>query len=137
MKWQTALLAPAAAMALAASPAIAADSAGTAAKGTHQQDASIPFANSNVRDWRAVGDSTVYFEDNQKNWYKATLFGPAFDLPFTEAIGIIPGPTGALDQFGAVMVRGQRYQFRDFVRVAGPPPGKKTVAAKSKPKTST
>lgn len=97
--------------------------------------ASIPFADHHgVEDWRAVGDRTVYFEDQHRRWFKATLFSPAFDLPFAEAIGIDSGPLGTLDRFGAVVVRGQRYPFSDFVAVDGPPAkarAHKTPAGKS------
>ena len=85
-------------------------------------DASIAFANhGGVYSWRTEGDSTVYFEDQHRHWYRATLFAPAFDLPFVERIGIDSGPMGTLDRFGAVIVKGQRYPFRSFVAVDGPP----------------
>jgi hypothetical protein len=84
--------------------------------------ASIPFANhGGVDTWRVDGDRTVYFQDRHKRWFRATLISPAFDLPFTEAIGIQAGPDGALDRFGSVVVKGQRYPFASFERVDGPP----------------
>lgn len=88
-------------------------------------NARIPFANrGGIWNWRSEGNSTIYFEDNHRQWYKATLFGPAFDLPYVNFIGIDAGPTGTLDRFGAVYIRGQRYPFSSFVKIAGKPPKK-------------
>ena len=63
----------------------------------------------------------IYFKDNFRHWYRAELFGPAFDLPYAQHIGIDASPSGTLDKFGAIYVRGQRYGFRSFERVDGPP----------------
>jgi len=116
---------PLAAALLAGSPAFAAASNST----SHASEASIPFANhGGVDDWRAVGDSTIYFEDLHRHWYRAELMGPAFDLPFVEHIGIDASPIGTLDKFGAIYVHGQRYDFRSFEQVAGPP--QKVLGAK-------
>ena len=65
-----------------------------------------------IWDWRAEGHSTVYFEDNHKQWYKAELFSPSPDLPFVEFIGIDARPSGTLDKWGAVYIHGQRYPFK-------------------------
>lgn len=84
--------------------------------------ASIPFANAGgVDNWRADGDGAVYFQDQHRHWYRATLMGVATDLPFAEHIGIESGPGGTLDRFGAIVVGGQRYAFASFDRVDGPP----------------
>jgi hypothetical protein len=86
------------------------------------QGAEIPFAeHGGIADWRVEGDNTVYFEDQHRHWFRATLLTPAFDLPFVEAIGIEAGPTGSLDNFGAITVKGRRYEFSTFVAVSGPP----------------
>ncbi|MDE8653057.1 DUF6491 family protein [Novosphingobium album (ex Liu et al. 2023)] len=119
-----AILLPLAAMGLAASPALAADSQPGAR-------AAIPFVNHDgVRDWRAENDRTVYFEDSHRQWYKAQLVAPAFDLPYAEHIAIDSGPNGTLDQWGAILVHGQRYPFLSFEKVAGPPPSRHAKAAK-------
>lgn len=94
-------------------------------------DAYIPFVNhGGVRDWRADGDRTIYFQDAHRRWYKAELMSPAFDLPFTEFIAIDGGPSDRLDSFGSVYVKGQRYPFRSFEAIDGQPPkkGKKPKA---------
>ncbi len=82
----------------------------------------IPFANSSgVWDWQSEGDEIVYFQDSHKRWFKAELMRPALDLPFVNHIGIDAGATGRLDKFGAIYVRGQRYVFKSFAQVDGPP----------------
>ena len=116
-----------AALAIASAPTIA--HAAPAPSSRHQaraRDASIPFANTvGVWNWEGRGDSTVYFESNKRQWYKATLMAPSFDLPFVNYIGIDAGPTGTLDRFGAVYIHGQRYPFSSFVKIAGKPPAVK------------
>ena len=85
-------------------------------------NAYIPFANhGGVWDWRSEGDDVVYFKDSHKQWYKAELFSQAHDLPFVWFIGIDAGPTDRLDRWGAIYVNGQRYLFKSFVKVDGPP----------------
>lgn len=86
-----------------------------------ERQASIPFANhGGIWDWRADGENAVYFEDSFGHWYKAELFMPAFDLPFVQFIGVDTSPSGALDKWSAIYVRGQRYPFKSFVQVADP-----------------
>ncbi len=123
-------LLPLAAMACLAVPLTA--SAQTAAPASaKQQDASIPFANrGGVRDWRSQGMDRIYFQDNRGQWYLAKLMGTASDLPFTEFVGIDANPDGSLDKFSAVYVKGQKYPFESFVKVAGPP--SKKAGAKHK-----
>jgi hypothetical protein len=112
---QTLLLAPIAALALASAPALAGNA-------PPQREASIAFADhGGVDDWRAEGDHAIYFKDQHRRWYRAELFGPCFDLPYVEHIGIDARPSGTLDKFGAIYVRGQRCAFRSFEQVPGPP----------------
>lgn len=90
-----------------------------------QQEARIPFVNhGGIRDWRDDGHDTLYVQDRFRHWYKATLMTPAFDLPYTEAIGFDTGPGDTLDKFSAVVVRGQRYQIQSLVPIDGAPPKK-------------
>jgi hypothetical protein len=87
--------------------------------------AEIPFADhGGVRDWRAVGDREIWFQDSHRRWFRAVLMGPATDLAFAEGIRIDAGPNGTLDRFGAIYVRGHRYVFASFERMPGPPPKK-------------
>jgi hypothetical protein len=108
---------PLAAALLGGAPAFGADSQ------LARSEASIPFANrGDVEDWRAQGNNAIWFQDQHRRWYRAELFGPAFDLPFVEHIGIDANPSGTLDKFGAIVVRGHRYGFRSFERMDGPLP---------------
>jgi len=85
-------------------------------------EASIPFVSyGGVDDWRAESDRVIYFKDLHRQWYRATLMSPAFDLPFTERVGIEARGTDRLDKFASVIVRGQSYPIQSFVKVDGPP----------------
>jgi hypothetical protein len=84
--------------------------------------AQIAFANhGGIRNWQAADNQTIYFQDGQRNWYKATLFAPAPDLPFAIGLGIDTRPMGTLDKWSAVYVGGMRYPFSSFEKVSGPP----------------
>lgn len=94
-------------------------------------DASLPFADKGgVQDWRAVSDREIWFLDTHRTWYRAVLFGPAFELPWVEHIGIDARPGGTLDRFGGIIVKGQRYNFVSFDKMSGPPPKKPGKAHK-------
>lgn len=119
-----------AALALACAPALA-HAAPAQAQPPAAAEASIPFVNhGGIRDWRAVGDSTLYVQDQQGQWYRASLMGPAFDLPFAEAIGFDGRGTDTFDRFASVVVRGQSYPVQSLVKVPGPP---SAAAGKAKP----
>ncbi|MDD3798724.1 MAG: DUF6491 family protein [Novosphingobium sp.] len=137
MKYTTFML-PCAALAMVAAPlaAVAQDQPSATASTAGQaapEEASIPFANhGGVWDWRAKGTREVYFQDNHKQWYLATLFTPSFDLPYVEFIGLDTGPGGSLDKWSAIYVKGQRYTFESFVKVDGPPSKKAKDTAETK-----
>lgn len=124
-------LLPLAALAVLAGPvAASAQPAPAAHPAVKSDNASIPFANrGGVRDWRAQGSDSVYFQDSHGQWYRAKLMGSATELGFTDFIGIDANPDGSLDKFSAIYVRGQKYPFESFVKVDGPPSKK----AKRKP----
>ncbi|GAD47839.1 hypothetical protein NT2_01_06130 [Caenibius tardaugens NBRC 16725] len=125
-------LAPLAAFSMIAVPqAVLAQEHGHASVANTQatDDASIAFANQGgVKDWRAKGSSEIYFEDTHGQWYLARLMGSSPDLSFAEGIRIDASPSGSLDKWSAVYVKGQRYTFESFVKVNGPP--KKSKKAK-------
>jgi len=86
----------------------------------------IAFPNrGGVRNWRAVDRDTVYFQDRQRNWYKAELSRPAIDLPFTIFIGVEERSAGRLDRWSSVYIKGDRYTFSSFERIEGEPPKRK------------
>lgn len=93
-----------------------------AAQAPTPRAAAIPFANHDgIRDWVAVGDRTVYVQDVFRHWYRATLFAPAIDLPFAQAIGFDTGPIGTLDKWSTLIIHGRRFPISAFERVDGPP----------------
>lgn len=114
---KAALLISLATLGVAVNPAAAAQESKAAPR------VEIPFANNGgVWDWAAGDDDrTVYFQDRHRKWFKATLFAPAFDLPYATAIRIDSGATNTLDKWGAIYVRGQRYPFQSFKVSDGPP----------------
>lgn len=90
-----------------------------------QQNARIPFVNhGGIRDWRSDDKDTVYIQASNRDWYKATLMSPAFDLPYATTIGFDTGPIGTLDKFSSIVVRGQRYPIASLERIPGEPPKK-------------
>lgn len=85
-------------------------------------DARIPFVNmGSIRDWRADGDDALYVQDQQRNWYRATLMGPCNDLNFAERIGFETRGTNQLDRFATVIVGRERCALSSLVTSAPPP----------------
>jgi len=89
------------------------------------KEASVPFANRNITDFRADGDSAVYLQVNGFDWYHARLMGPCTELPFAERIGVETRGTDTLDRYATLIVRGQRCQLTSLVKGAPPKPMKK------------
>ena len=117
----------------ASEEAVRAEEGKPAPTAPRQAEARIPFANSGgIRDWRPDGSEALYVQDAHGRWYRATLFGPCFDLPYSERVAFLTHGTDALDKFSAVAVRGQRCQFRSLVPSA-PPPGKAKARNPHKP----
>jgi hypothetical protein len=113
---------PLAALALAA-PAAYAETPAPQAEA--RQNARIPFVNhGGIRDWRVDDSDTLYIQARNRDWYKATLMMPSFDLPYVFAIGFDTGPIGTLDKFSSIVVRGQRYPIASLERIPGEPPKK-------------
>jgi hypothetical protein len=88
-------------------------------------EASIPFANRDgIYDWRVVDTRTVLIQSLGRQWYKATLMSPCFDLPFAQRVGFQTNPDGSFDKFGAIKVRGQYCPLTSLVKTD--PPAKKS-----------
>lgn len=96
-----------------------------AEEGKAATETAIPFANmGGIRDWQAIDDSTLYVQDNRRNWYLARLAAPCTDLSFATAIQFETKGVSRLDKFGVVVVNGQRCPLASFV-ASGPPPSRK------------
>lgn len=88
------------------------------------EQASIPFVNTGaIRSYRPVSDTTVYIEDNRRQWYRADLFGPCFGIRDGIAIGVTTPFGGTLDNTSSFLVGRQRCPIESLVR-SGPPPGR-------------
>lgn len=89
-----------------------------------EKQASIPFVNhGGVRNFEAVGNETLYIEDQHRRWYRADLMGFCRDLGFAQRIGFETRGPDTLDRFGTLIVRGQRCPLKSLVE-SGPPPKK-------------
>ena len=85
-------------------------------------EARIPFPNlGGVRNFRSVDDHTVYFQDRRRNWYRADLAGPCFNLPTAIRIGIDTRYSSTLDHTATLIVDGERCPIHSLVRSGEPP----------------
>ena len=88
------------------------------------KQASIPFVNhGGVRNFEAVGDETLYIEDQHRHWFRADLMGYCPELGFAQSIGFETRGPDTLDRFGTLIVRGQRCAIKSLIE-SGPPPKK-------------
>ena len=86
------------------------------------EEARIPFANHGaVRNFRPVADDVVYFQDRQRNWYRAQLVGPCFNIRSALRIGVDTRFGGTLDNSSNFIVDGQRCPIHSLVRSEEPP----------------
>jgi hypothetical protein len=98
------------------------------------ENTSIPFASmsGSIRDWQADGNQALYVQGIHKEWYRATLWTPCFDLPFAIAIGFKSDAMNRIDQFSSVIVEHERCQFKTFEKSGPPPPREKPKKAGDK-----
>jgi len=120
---------------LACSAAFAGDAPAESAPTAAPAEVRIPFANhQGIYTWHVVDDKTVLIQAQNRQWYKATLMTPCFDLPFAETIGFATNPDGSFDKFSAIKLRSQKCQLISLVK-SDPPPkkAKKPPAAAAPP----
>ncbi len=87
-----------------------------------EPQASIPFVNHNgIRDWHATDTRTLFVQDNRRQWYRATLFAPCFDLPFANAIGFETRGIDRFDRFSAIRVGRDRCKVSSLTPSDAPP----------------
>jgi len=87
-----------------------------------EEEARIPFAGrSTIRTFRPVGNDVVYLQDNRRNWYRATLSGPCFNLDRSLRIGVDTRYGSTLDNTSSFIVGGERCPIHSLVR-GDPPP---------------
>lgn len=122
-KWVVALCVAMPLAALAADPPTPDPHASSAAKPA-PAEARIPFASHHgIYTWDVLNDRSLLIQSQTRQWYKATLMSPCFELPFVETMGFETNPDGSFDKFSAIKVRGQRCPLISLVD--SPPPAKK------------
>ena len=87
------------------------------------EEARIPFIGfRTIRTFHPVDDDTLYLQDTRRNWYRATLAGPCFNLMHALRIGVDTRYSGdTLDNTSSFLVDGQRCPIHSLVR-SDPPP---------------
>jgi hypothetical protein len=63
----------------------------------------------------------LYLQDRQRRWYRAEIGAGCFNLSAATAIGYDTRGGLSLDQFGAILVEGQRCPILSLTRSDGPP----------------
>ena len=107
--------------------AVAVSSAATAVAPPPRSEASvearIPFVGfRTIRSFRAVGDNLLYIENQRRDWYRATLYGPCINLPRALRIGLDTRYGDTLDNSAAIIVDGESCRIQSLVRSEPPPP---------------
>ena len=80
-----------------------------------------------IRNFEADGNDGIWFEDRQRRWYYAELFGPCHDLDFANAIGFDTRGAAHFDRFSKIVVRGQKCQLISIVTAEKPLPRKERL----------
>jgi hypothetical protein len=107
-------------IALAATPA-------TSGAAAAPVEARIPFANhGGIYNWEVENDRSILIQSRSGKWYRATLFNPCFDLPFSERVGFVTDSSGAFDRFSSIRVRGQTCHLSSLVETTAPAKKSKT-----------
>lgn len=87
------------------------------------EEARIPFVSfRSIRTYRPVGDDVVFIQDQRRNWYRATLFGPCFNLGRSLRIGVDTRYGNTLDSTSSFLVGGERCRIQSLVHSEPPPP---------------
>lgn len=89
-----------------------------------ETDVRVPFADVRVRDYQVARDDSLILRAGANRWYRATIWEPcASDLRWAwDRIGLDTTPSGTLDKFSTVIVRGRRCPIRTLDRIERPAP---------------
>lgn len=100
-------------------------------------EASITFpSDMTIKTWQADGEDGIWVQDQQRNWYYGTFFGPCRNLDFALGIGIDNRGTSQLDKYAAIRVGRERCQLMSFVTSAPPPTKAEKKAAREAEKAA-
>lgn len=64
-----------------------------------------------IRDWRADGNTGIYVEGVDGNWYHADFMWSCVELPIADHVTFVTEPDGSLDRFSSIRVRGDQCAF--------------------------
>ena len=109
----------AAGLALAATPPPA-PATGTPAAGQREEEVRIPLARFRLRTFRPVGNDLVYFQDWQRNWYRATLAEPCYNLGNALGVGFETQGASWIDNTTVLLAEGESCRIVSLVRSDGP-----------------
>lgn len=89
-----------------------------------ESDVTVPFANVRIRDYEIGRDNSLILRAGANRWYRATIWEPcASDLRWAyDRVGLDTHPSGTLDKFSTVIVRGRRCPIRTLDRIERPGP---------------
>ncbi len=89
-----------------------------------ESDVTVPFADVRIRDYQIGRDDSLILRAGVNRWYRATIWEPcASDLRWAyDRIGLDTHPSGSLDKFSTVIVRGRRCPIRTLDRIERPGP---------------
>ena len=89
-----------------------------------EEDVRVYFADTRLRDYQVGRDDSLLLRAGANRWYRATVWEPcASDLRWAyNAIGFDLRPSGTLDKFSSVIVRGNRCAIRTLDRIERPGP---------------
>lgn len=94
----------------------------TASPAAQPVEARIPFAGfQSIHTFHPVGEDVVYLQDQRRDWYRAELSGPCFDIGTAVSIGLDTRPGDTVDNTSSFIVEGRRCPIHSLVR-SGPPP---------------
>lgn len=88
------------------------------------EEARIPFVNfRSIYTFHPVSDEIVYLQDVHRNWYRATLYTPCFNIRGAFRIAVDTRFGDTLDNTSSFLVGGERCPIQSLVR-SGPPPSR-------------
>lgn len=86
------------------------------------EEAHIPFINfRSIRSYEPVGDDVVYIQDQRRNWYRATLAAPCFNLQSSTGLRVDTRFGTALDHTSSFIVGRERCRIQSLVHSEAPP----------------
>lgn len=86
-------------------------------------DASIPFADhGGITDWHADGTRGIWVQGVHRDWFYGTFMTACTGLDHAGAVGFVTNPSGDLDHWSYVVIRGTPpCHFVSFTTSAAPP----------------